>query len=222
MEAQKIKSAMQQLYQLCEMMEEKTNFRESLGVDSDTTLTNILRVNVICYLAYLAASDGVISWKESRFIGEILDICMTPSKLNEIIQDHNIYSTEFEEDPPLILQICVAIDNAVYESGASMDLELGHALFELYRFLTVSIVEANGRTTETMDANEEEDAQTYLAMMQNYIDENTKKHHTDIIVDIDKKRKRKDEEDDDTCFGVRAPQRDKKNAGGVKAPRKKM
>ena len=219
MEVKNLKTAVQQMYQICDQMEEKTNFRENMGLHEDATVTNILKMNLICFMAYLAASDGVVSWKECRFIGEIMDVRMTPAKLNEIIQDNNIYSTEFEEDPPMILRIFVAMDNTLYENGIDNSTELGDALFELYRFVTVGLIEANGRSSETMEEGEREDAQTYLGMMRNYIDDNTEKHHTDIILDYGKNHKRKKKDDDS---GVKAPEKNQKAAGSVKAPKKKM
>ena len=220
MEVSVLKGAMEKVYELCDQMEEKTNFGKNMGLHSEATITNVLKMNVICFLAYLAASDGVVSWKESRFIGEIMDVHMTPVKLNEIIQDNNIYSTEFEEQAPLILQIFVAMDNTLYENGVDNNVELGDALFELYRFLTVGLVESNGRTTDTMDESEKEDAQTYLGMMRSYIDDHTEKHHTDIILDYGKNRKRK-RTDEVNDVGVKAPKKDQKSNGSVKAPKKK-
>lgn len=218
MEVSNLKSAMEQMYQLCDQMEEKTNFRENMGLHNEATISNVLKMNVICYLAYLAASDGVVSWKESRFIGEIMDVHMTPAKLNEIIQDNNIYSTEFEEQVPMILQIFVAMDNALYENGIDNSTELGDAIFELYRFLTVGLVESNGRTAETMDESEREDAQTYMGMMRAYIDDHTEKHHTDIILDYGKNHRHKKKGEDG---GVQAPKKSQKAVGSVKAPKKK-
>ena len=218
MEVQNLKKAVSQMYEVCDQMEEKTNFHEKTGLTSDIRIADILKVDMLHFLAYLAASDGVISWDESHFIGDVLAIHMTPPILNQIIQDNNVYSTDFEEDPPIALRIFVALDNALYESGIDNKTELGSALFELYRLLVVGLVEANGRTGDTMMASEREDAQTYLGMMKTFIDDNSKKQHVDIILDYGKRQGKKKNEN----TGVRAPLKKQKASGTVKAPKKRM
>ena len=71
-----------------------------------------------------------------------------------------------------------------------------------------------------MDENEEADLQTYLGMMQKYIEDNTERHHTDLITGYTKNTDydRNDEDDDS---GVKAPKKNQKNNGAVKAPSKK-
>lgn len=120
-------------------------------------------------------------------------------------------------DPPLALKILVAIDNALYQKGIENKTELGGAIFELYRFLAVGLIEANGRTGETMLPGEKESAQAYLGMMKNYIEDHTEKHHTDIILDYGKNREQKDSSGE----GVLTPEKNADTAGSVKAPKKK-
>ncbi len=217
MDAKEIKEALYDVYAICDQVEERTELCEKMDLD-EGALKNVLKMNVIKFLAYLAASDGVLSWKESRFIGELMDIHMTPSILNDLIKEQNIYSVEFEEDTPLILQIFVSFDNALYESGVDLNIEMGEALFGLYKVLSKGIVEANGRTTETMDSNEKVDVQTYLGMMRNYVDDNTQRHQCDLIVNF-KKDKNTNQRDD--LGGVKAPAKNKGKSTSVKAPSKK-
>lgn len=211
------KETLEKMYQVCNMMADSTGIREKLDLDDEIQFSDILKMDMLCYMAYLAAADGVISWKESRYIGELFDVNMTPEKLNKFIMDKNIYSTEFENNPPLMLQIMVAFDNAIYNSPVASDFEeeLGDGLMKLYILMTKGLVEANDRTTDEMDPNEENDAQTYLGMIQNYIDENTEKHHTDIIIDYSKKTATNGR------TGVKAPEKNMCGAKPVKAPRKR-
>lgn len=218
MEIQALKEAVSQMYKVCDQMEEKTNFHETTGIQNDISISDILKANVLYYMAYLAASDGVISWDETQFIGEILDMHVTPSKLNDLIKENNIYSTEFEEDPPIVLKIFVAMDNALYQNGIKTQTDLGEALLDFYRLITVGLVEANGRTGETMMPEEREGAQLYLGMMRSYIEGNTEKIHTDIILDYGKCRRIKDR----GSGGVRAPKKNRSVSGSVKAPKKKV
>ena len=139
-------------------------------------------------------------------------------KLNNLIIEKDIYSTEFEQRTPMMMQIFVAFDNAIYNSPAAAEFEeeLGDGLMKLYLILAKGLIESNDRTTDDMDENEEKDLKLYLSMLQNYIDENTERHHTDIITGYEKKQNSKE------SGGVTAPKKDQKSSGSVKAPRKKM
>lgn len=216
----KSKELLQSMYMICDKVAEVGNAREKLELDEEIRFSDILKLDLLCYLAYLAASDGVISWNESRFISKLLDINLTPNRLSSIIEEKNIYSTEFEHRPPIMMQIFVAFDNAIYDSDASAIIgdelgELGDALFKIYICVTKELVESNGRTTDDMDPEENKNVQAFLGMLQNYIEENTEKHHSDVIVNFTKNDCHKSEN------GVKAPEKNRGQSQSVKAPRKR-
>jgi len=216
---EEIKELLETMYSVFDDLGEKTNLNEKLE-DAGVKASAILKVDIVHFLAYLAAADGVISWGEARYIGELLGVNMTPDKLNEIIVDNNIYSEEFEEEPPMTLQMMVKVDNALYENSAHIEIEAGQAVLQTYLAVGKGLVESNGTSVDRMDPDLKSDFETYLGMMQHYIDENTEKHHTDIICDYGKKKK---------SDGVKAPKKNAKddavdfpvNRRAVKAPRKR-
>ena len=212
------KETLRKMYHLCELVANTGGIKEKLNLGEEIEFDAILKMDLICFLAYLAASDGVISWKESRYIGELFGLHMTPDKLNNLILEKNIYSIEFEQRAPMMLQIFVAFDNAIYNSPVAGDFqeELGDGLLKLYLLLAKGLVESNDRTTDTMDENEEKDLKLYMGMLQKYIDENTEKHHIDIIIDYEKKQNSKED------GSISAPKKNQKVGGAVKAPKKKM
>lgn len=212
------KESLEKMYQLCDLVANTGGVKEKLDLGNEIGFDAILKLDMLYFLAYLSASDGVISWKESRYIGELLDLHMTPDKLNNFIIEKDIYSTEFEQRTPMMMQIFVAFDNAIYNSPAAADLEeeLGAGLMKLYLLLAKGLIESNDRTIDDMDENEEKDLRLYLGMLQNYIDENTERHHTDIITGYEKKQNSRE------SGGVTAPEKDQKYSGSVKAPRKKI
>ena len=217
-----VKSTLERMYQLCDVVFLLGGGKDNLDLDGHD-LKEILKLEVLCFLAYLAASDGVISWSESRYISALLDMHMTPDKLNELIKDKNLYSTEFEERVPAIMQIFVAYDNAIYNSQEASDVigddgELSDFLFKLYIIVAKGLIEANGRTTDAMDENEENDLKTYLGTLKVYIDENVERHQVDIVTGYGKDT-RKSEYDSD---GVAAPRKNTQATCSVKAPRKKL
>ena len=213
------KETMQGMYDLCDLIENLVD-KERLKASNVEKISDVLKLCLLSYLAYLAASDGVISWKESEFIGEMLNYNITPAKLKEFIENNNIYSTSFECTVPIIMEIFVTFDNIVYKSGIfdyndGVARESGKALFLLYILLTRKMLALNGRNEDTMLPEEAENVNTYLGMLNNYIENSYERNHTDLIVNFTKN------DDTATSDGVRAP---RKNTGNesVRAPKKRI
>lgn len=48
--------------QLCELVENTGGVKDKLDLGDEVGFDVILKLNLLCFLAYLAASDGVIFW----------------------------------------------------------------------------------------------------------------------------------------------------------------
>lgn len=201
----KEKEVLNNMSKLCDAIADKVEL--DLG---DGSMSHALTINAFNFLAYLAASDGMLSWNECRYISDLFDMNITPNKLDEFIREKDIYSVDFEQDIPLCLKFLVSVDNATYEADIDMECELGETFLETFVILGMGLVKSNGRDSDTMETAEKEDFETYLGMMKRYIDENTEKHHVDLIVNYIKSGSKQDVDDEDVYF-----------TGAVKAPRKK-
>lgn len=211
-----LKKTFEHMKELCRFIFKAGHLQENLNLDKDKSLEKLLEVEIVSFLAFIAASDGVISWKESQFISEILCQSVTPDKLNQFIIDKDIYSEEFEQTVPACMQIFVAFDNAVYESNGSLDTCASDMLYIMYLILSKAMLEYDGKVVDSLDEVEQEDLINYLAMLRIYMDDNLQARHTDVITGYTKTPKPVDDLEED---GVRAP---KKNAvREVKAPKKK-
>lgn len=56
------KEALEKMYQLCELVENTGGVKDKLDLGDEVGFDVILKLNLLCFLAYLAASDGVIFW----------------------------------------------------------------------------------------------------------------------------------------------------------------
>ena len=207
------KDAIQKMCELCETLAEKTGLYENL--EQEKKLSEVLKIELIFFLSYLTASDGVISWNESRYIGDLFDVNLTPEKINSLIIDQDLYSERFENSVPVVMQLFVAIDNALYENGVEIDEELGNGLIMLYTMLAKGLVESNGRTAETMEEGEQNDLNIFLSMLKRYIDDNTRKHHVDLMTNYSKRKK------DGSGTWTWIPEDKPEENHSVKAPKKK-
>ena len=219
MDSSKIRQTVELMQNVCDQIAEKGNAYRQLDLKEGTTFGEILKIELLSYLAYLSASDGVISWNDCRFINEVLDIFVKPDQLNKLIEEKNIYSTEFEQKTPIMLQLLVYVDNEIYQKqmmeNVTDDGELGEMLFQLYSALTVGLVDSNGRGKGTLDPNEERDAKIYLGMMKKYIEMNTARHHVDVVTNYTKTSAKRESKS-----GVKAPEKDMRDHKSVKAPKK--
>lgn len=202
-----LKHVLNSVYELCESVAEKGNLYEVLEIEEGFPLSNILKLDLMCFLAYLAAADGVISWKECRYIGSLFDVNITPDKLNELIMEKDIYSVEFETTVPKMLQLFVACDNSIYSAGVELEEEFGKSLISLYMILGQGLVESNGRSVNDDYFPEKSDFEIYLRMLQSYVEDNTERHHVDIFITYSK-------------TGSKVMDQCQKD-GSVKAPQKK-
>lgn len=57
------KESLEKMYQLCELVANTGGVKEKLDLGDEIGFDAILKLDMLCFLAYLAASDGVISWK---------------------------------------------------------------------------------------------------------------------------------------------------------------
>ena len=81
------------------------------GVDIE--LSNAFHTEVLFFLLYLASADGKITANERDYINHLLDLNHSIKDLVNLINEHNIYSTEFEERIPVTMQIVAAFDEKV-------------------------------------------------------------------------------------------------------------
>ncbi len=210
------REALDNTYDLLDFLEEQFHLRELLGLTDESSLRNILKIELALFLGYLAASDGVISWQECHYINELLDSTFSPTSLNEMIIEKDVYSTRFEKEAPPTLRVAVTIDNVIYgnERLSVIKKELGPVIVELYRIIATGLIKANGRDLDDMDEEEERNLNVYLGMMRAYIDDNSDRRHIDVLTGY--KKRRDDDDDASTIHNGRT-----RNNGSVRAPKKK-
>ncbi|MCF0133427.1 MAG: hypothetical protein HUJ72_06135 [Blautia sp.] len=206
-----LKESLDKMCEVCDLVAERSGLKDQLEFGDDSVCSVAFKLNAFSFLAYLAAADGVLSWNECAFMGELFDLNITPDKLRDFIAEKEIYSTEFEETTPMMLQFLVAVDNAVYNSDLPIEQELGETMVNLYLAMGVGLIESNDRSVDSMVDSERKDFETYIGMMKKYVSANTDKHHTDLILDFTKNGARREKDSEKEL-----------NKGAVRAPKKKM
>lgn len=147
-------------------------FMNTVGsiVDLDADAGEGLKNELAMFLMYLSASDGEISWEEASSIGELCDINLTPQKMSNFIKEHNVYSVEFENKPPISLQLLVLVENKLYESNLLDEVPDGcEMLIETYKNVAQLHMESDGYVS----SSEKVDYKIYIEMMERYANQNS-------------------------------------------------
>ena len=136
-----------------------------LGLEADVKQGT--KIELAMFMMYLAASDGEISWSEASLIGELCDLDLTPQSINSLIQENNIYSTEFENKAPLSLRMMITLDNNLLAQGIEIK-DCTPIVIDTYEAIAKHFMKIDG----SIDESEESDCHIYLNMLKRYADEN--------------------------------------------------
>lgn len=149
---------------------------------------SLFKNDILNFMSYMAASDGLISTSDAEYISEVLDIDINTNKLNKRILDKNIYSEEFENEIPPTIAIIVALDNAIDSDEAPLS-----AISEGYIYLLIllarQMIERNGRTPfdEATDV-EKDNLQIYCNMIFSFLNKKMNRYNKDIVFDCNNKK----------------------------------
>ncbi len=128
-----------------------------------------IRLAMATFAMYLSSSDGEIKWEEAEAIDDCFGIGLaSPEQLKNFIVNANIYSTEFESDPPVALTMLVASDNLLFSRGETPEKWRHEVVIDCYKAIADAIINADN----DVDENEVADSNIYITMMENYVKEN--------------------------------------------------
>lgn len=198
-----IKTMVTMIYEICDKIQGLGNW------EHDVDIRDIVKMELLQMAMYISASDGTIAYQEARVMSEYLDTPITPQQINEVIREHNIYSTEFESSVPVCFQIFVAADNMIDKAGMGPEVTSSELLLKLFMGIAHEVAMADGN----IDPQENEDWNIYSGTIKRYLDENLNRRKEGVKTGITKNS------------GVTAPKKDDnvsapKKDGDVSAPRK--
>lgn len=164
------------MYKYCDAFDKIKKF-------ADLPLREILRQDILRFLFYLSASDGVVKQTEVDFINMYLGYDYTDSELLDYIRENHIYSVDFENKVPFSLKVYVYADNTRRERGNASNHAISVDYLTCFNLLGTEFIQIDG----DVDSQEVEDINIYLDNMRGYVQGN------DVLVDFDEW----DQDDDD-------------------------
>lgn len=163
MENANIKNTINIIYMVCDTL----NGSYDLGKAS---MREIMRMDFLKFILYLGASDNEIVQEEVEFIAEYLDWNMSISQWNTFIDDQHLRSDSILSDVPLTLRIFVDADNKAYARDNSV-MNACEEYISIFEMLGKAFIESDNN----VEGREQIALEKYVAMMQQYYEENTKR-----------------------------------------------
>ncbi len=133
--------------ELCEMVER--NGWWNSGSSSDIKLRDILAVSVGDFMVYLSAADGQLNNDEVTAYRTITGYGDSADDIIAYIKKYNIYSVDFENQPPAIMVEFNGIERQMVARGAKLTSSALILLVSLFANIGACILTVDGSLTDT-------------------------------------------------------------------------
>ena len=134
-------------------------------------LSDITRLEVFQFIAFLAASDDTIKKEETDFINSYFGTDWTPQKLADYLMENGIHNEGFDKMVPLSLEVLVQADNVLNQGGQLRTKTISKTLIGLYRLLGNLFINSSPHPTNW----ETHDLAAYIDHLNHYVNQNFKK-----------------------------------------------
>lgn len=153
-----------------EMMDsvtENSNAISALGY-GELTMSGgrVTEMEMTQFALYLMASDGVIEDDEVKFFECVFDMSVTAEDLKGLIIDYDIYSTEFEQRPPLCFRLA-AYAEVFYKANGVEDFEVMDSLIDGWFTFGKLLIASDDDIADS----EVDDLTTYISMLRDSVPE---------------------------------------------------
>lgn len=160
---QALKDAIETLFGFCDTSSTGQN-----NIDKTSIEREQLKEEFLNFISYLSASDGIIATFEANFLNTYFNIFITAEELRTHIDNHNTYTSEFEQRVPKTLKDMVARDNAIYEKAGKLPVSYSAAYCNLFECVAKEFLVCDGDASDT----EVSDMTIYISMLKTYRKEN--------------------------------------------------
>ena len=135
----------------------------------DTELKDILYIETLRYMIYLADADGYISSKELNLINYITTQHLSYETIEEIVEKNHDFYIDSMPEIPLTIRILCEVENTIYRNNSSLDESILKLAITYFKFLTMVVIDIDDNIT----VKERTRALSYLEMIEEYADDNT-------------------------------------------------
>ena len=137
--------------------------------ESSLKLENLMLIDPLRFMLYVANADGVISQREANIISYITGEYISLETLRQqVAEDKDFYVYSMPEVPLTIKVLCF-VENAVIKNSGALDTSVLRIAIDYFKALGMLISDADGDVTD----KEKERVVSYVRLIQDYAGENT-------------------------------------------------
>ena len=138
------------------------------GVFSCGNLSEITRLELFQFVAYLSASDDAVQQTETDFLNRVFGENLNPDTLAAYLKNNSIRNGEFEKMIPFTLEILIQVDAVLASQKKGWRGNMSELLISLYELLGEVFIESVPHT----EVWEEFDLLAYVSFLKSFIHEN--------------------------------------------------
>lgn len=139
--------------------------------DCGGRLSDITRLELFQFVAYLAASDDTVRKEETDFINSYFGTDWSPQGLASYLMENGIHNQGFDKMIPLSLEVLVRADNVLNQDGQQGKVTISETLIGMYQLLGNMFIKASPHPTNW----EAHDLAGYIDCLNLYVRQNIKK-----------------------------------------------
>lgn len=138
------------------------------GVFCCGNLSEITRLELFQFVAYLSGSDDVVQQDETDFLNRVFGENLQPDALAAYLKNNAIRNGDFEKMIPFTLEILVQVDAVLASKKQGWSGNMSELLISLYELLGEVFIESVPHT----EVWEEFDLLAYVSFLKSFIHEN--------------------------------------------------
>lgn len=146
-------SCLETLKNTCGILEPYVDYKKYFGEeDPELTCKDILIVDLVKWVAFLSASDGVVTQDETNFVYNYLENNFTPDNFVEFINRNDLYNVSNFDVIPLSFQILFDADLTIVNKTGQWDEKAGIRMVDnllfLYEIMGKEFLACDGEITK--------------------------------------------------------------------------
>lgn len=167
MDYKELKEELRDIKRLYETLGQLYESIEEFGyvdIDIDIPYKKILRLDLLKFMMYLSASDGILHPSEVMMFNEITSMDLDPEGIIDFVDEFGVYTKEFESKVPLSMIIAVMEElNGI----GGHEMSYPRLLYGLFELIGLKMVKIDDDITYT----ELRDLDIYLSMLKDYMND---------------------------------------------------
>lgn len=136
---------------------------------SKLELKDLLFIEPLRFMLYVAEADGCISQRELNIINYITGNYLSMNDINSLIQSDRDYYIDSMPETPLMIQILCIVENEFYKNGEALENSVLDIAIKYFEALGLLIADAD----DYVSYRENQRIGSYIQLIKEYAEENT-------------------------------------------------